>query len=126
MKTVLRIMWTAVAVLVVVFCVVGLVAASIMDGVFPIDAPDWTVFALFWAPIVAIWAVVLRYGVSLKWPLAALLVLLLLWFGGRAVGVVGLIGLGKLIIGSLGRRNVFASSRLAATGIGVSPRGLVE
>jgi hypothetical protein len=114
----------AIAWLVLIFFGAGVIMASIVVGAGNY-APDWTVVPFF-AFVVAVWLIVLRRRVSLKWPVTAAVVLFCLPSGVLVSGIVGAIGIGKLVIQSVGRANVYAPSRIRAGHPRVSPRGLVE
>lgn len=84
---------------------------------------NWVVVPFFLVVLV-VWITVLRFKVSLKWPLMIAGVLAVLC-GVPILGIVSLIGIGKLVIECIGRRNILASSRIAARSVSISPRGLV-
>jgi hypothetical protein len=108
--------------LALIFAAIGLLMAIVLG----VDStqPDWTLL-VFFVLVLAVWAVVLKFKSSPKWPLIILSVLLIP-FGTIILGIIGAIGLGKLLIESVGKRNVFTRSRMTVASISVLPRGLVE
>jgi hypothetical protein len=86
--------------------------------------PDSVGYSLM-APWFVVWMGLLRYRVSLRWPLM-IVALCLVPLGGVFMTIIGATGLGKLIIMSNGRWSVFAGSRLKSGKMRAKPRGLVE
>ncbi|MCX6345112.1 MAG: hypothetical protein NT018_08555 [Armatimonadetes bacterium] len=89
-----------------------------------LEISDWAGFSIL-GLMFCIWIAVLIKKVSLRWPLT-IIGLIFIPIGGFVMTVVGAIGLGKLIIMSNGRWNVFAGSKLRADNLRAKPRGLVE
>jgi hypothetical protein len=79
-----------------------------------------------------VWLVILWRGVPLRWASGLMAAALVGWLfvlytlPSVPVLIVGGIGLGKLVLQVVGRRNTLARSQLAVSGSAVSPRGLVE
>ena len=106
--------------LVLIFFCVGFVTASFVE-----ETPDSTVI-IFFAFVIAAWLVVLWRKVSLKWPLFIALFVLLSPLASLTISIVGFIGIGKLIVQSVGRRNIYAGSYLRPDPAQIAPRGLVK
>ena len=106
---------------IIVALVGGLLAVAAPDG-----GPGWTIAAIALAS--GLWIFVLLKKISLFWPVgvAVALVTLMMPLGTLAVGVITTIGLGKLIIEMMGRRNVLAGSRLSSGPTIIPPKGMVE
>ena len=115
----------ALACFLVIFLGACFFTAAVEMACYDYRVPGWTV-VLFFAFVVAVWLLVLWRRVSLKWPAIAALVLLALPFGILAIGIVKSIGLGKLVVHSVGRTNVYAASHMRVGFRRASPRGLVE
>lgn len=110
------VLWLALVFLTVGFSMVMMIGDKVVS--------DWVVIPFFLI-VIALWMIVLKFRLSLKWPLIIAGVMAVS-FGMPFLGIVGLIGIGKLIIECIGRRNMFASSRIAVSTTCVSPRGLIE
>lgn len=102
----------------------SVILAIMASGVAFKFVPDWVGYIII-GFMFCTWLAILIRRVSLRWPLT-IIGLLFIPIGGFIMTVVGAIGLGKLIIMSNGRWNVFAGSKLRADKLRAKPRGLVE
>jgi hypothetical protein len=106
------------------FIPVFLIAELLIGDRNPLELPytTWLVLLFVW---MAGWLAAVHFRVSLKWP-SLIVISGLIAFLPLFLLVVGAVGLGKLIISLVGRRNVLAASQLRADRLKIRPRGLLE